>query len=64
MKFMNNNTKLEIAIEIMAAKIARTSRENKSEEELKILMDERTKMYQCDEKIIDKIINVYVKEIK
>ncbi len=64
MKFMNNNTKLEIAIEIMAAKIARTSRENKSEEELKILMDERTKMYQCDEKIIDKIINVYGKEIK
>ena len=63
MKFMNNNTKLEIAIEIMAAKIARTSRENKSEEELKILMDERTKMYQCDEKIIDKIINVYGKEI-
>ena len=64
MKFMNNNTKLEIAIEIMATKIARTSRENKSEEELKILMDERTKMYQCDEKIIDKIINVYGKEIK
>lgn len=64
MKFMNNNTKLEIAIEIMAAKIAKTSRENKSEEELKILMDERTKMYQCDEKIIDKIINVYGKEIK
>ena len=41
---MNNNTKLEIAIEIMSAKIA--------------------KMYQFDEKTIDKIINIYGKEIK
>ena len=38
---MNANTKLEIAVEIMAAK-----------------------MYQGDKEIIEKIINVYGKEIK
>jgi shikimate kinase len=63
---MNSNTKLEIAIEIMAAKIAKTSRENneKAKEELKILMEERNKMYREDKDIIYKIINVYGKEIK
>lgn len=63
---MNNNTKLEIAIEIMSAKIAKTSRENMEEkdEKLKTLLEERSKMYKFDEKIIDKIINVYGKEMK
>lgn len=63
---MNNNTKLEIAIEIMAAKIAKTSKEidEKKNDKIKLLMEERTKMYQFDEEIIDKIINVYGKEIK
>lgn len=63
---MNNNTKLEIAIEIMSAKIAKTSRENIEEKDkkLKILLEERSKMYKFDEKIIDKIINVYGKEMK
>lgn len=63
---MNNNTKLEIASEIMSAKIAKTSRENNEakEEKIKILMQERTKMYQFDKKIIDKIINVYGPEVK
>lgn len=63
---MNNNTKLEIAIEIMSAKIAKTSRENieEKDEKLKTLLEERSKMYKFDEKIIDKIINVYGKEMK
>ena len=63
---MNNNTKLEIAIEIMSAKIAKTSRENIEEKDkkLKTLLEERSKMYKFDEKIIDKIINVYGKEMK
>lgn len=63
---MNNNTKLEIASEIMSAKIAKTSREinEAKEEKIKILMQERTKMYQFDKKIIDKIINVYGPEVK
>lgn len=65
-KNMNNNTKLEIATEIMAAKIAKTSKEvdETKDEKIKILMEERTKMYQFNEEIIDKIINVYGKEIK
>lgn len=63
---MNNNTKLEIASEIMSAKIAKTSREadESKEEKLKILMDERTKMYQFDEEVIEKIINIYGQEVK
>ena len=61
---MNANTKLEIAVEIMAAKIAKTSREEQSEEKIKKLLKEKTKMYQGDNEIIEKIINVYGKEVK
>lgn len=61
---MNANTKLEIAVEIMAAKIARTSREKNSEDKLQKLLKEKTRMYQGDEEIIDKIINIYGKEVK
>ena len=61
---MNANTKLEIAVEIMAAKIAKTSREEQSEEKIEKLLKEKTKMYQGDNEIIEKIINVYGKEIK
>ena len=61
---LNANTKLEIAVEIMAAKIAKTSREEESEEKLNKLLKEKTKMYQGDEEIIEKIINVYGKEVK
>ena len=61
---MNANTKLEIAVEIMAAKIAKTSREENSEDKLKKLLNEKTKMYQGDEEVIDKIINIYGKEVK
>ena len=61
---MDANTKLEIAVEIMAAKIAKTSREEESEEKLNKLLKEKTKMYQGDEEIIEKIINVYGKEVK
>ena len=56
---MNANTKLEIAVEIMAAKIAKTSREENSEEKLEKLLKEKTKMYQGDKEVIEKIINVY-----
>lgn len=61
---MNANTKLEIAVEIMAAKIAKTSREENSEDKLKKLLNEKTRMYQGDEEVIDKIINIYGKEVK
>ena len=63
---MNQNTKLEIAIEIMAAKIAKTSREGikPEDEKMRELLDERVRMYQGEEEIIEKIINIYGKEIK
>jgi len=63
---VNRNTKLEIAVEIMAAKIAKTSREgiNPEDEKMRELLNEKIKMYQGDEEIIDKIINIYGKEIK
>ena len=63
---MNRNTKLEIAIEIMAAKIAKTSREviDPEDEIIKKLLDERVEMYQGNEEIIEKIINIYGAEIK
>lgn len=63
---MNKNTKLEIAIEIMAAKIAKTSREGvKSEDEkMQELLKERIEMYQGNDKIIDKIIEIYGKELR
>jgi hypothetical protein len=65
MKKMNDNTKLEIAVEIMAAKIAKVARESNGEEneEMKLLLEEKTKMYQFDENIINKIISVYGKEM-
>ena len=61
---MNDNIKLEVAIEIMASKIARATRNGASDEEIKKLMEEREKMYRCDMSVIDKIINVYGKELR
>lgn len=63
---MNKNTKLEIAVEIMAAKIAKSIREGiePESERMKQLLDEKVRMYQGDEEIIEKIINIYGKEIK
>ena len=63
---MNQNTRLEIAVEIMATKIARTSREGKNskDEEMKKLIEEREEMYRENQEIINKIIDVYGKEIK
>ena len=65
-KTMNNNTKLEIAIEIMAAKIAEASKKGLTEEddEMKKLLKERMQMYREDEHILDKIINEYGKQLR
>lgn len=65
MKNLSLNTKLEIAVEILAAKIAIISREYKIEnEELKELIEERTEMYKGNEEVIDKIITEYGPQIK
>lgn len=63
---MSFNTKLEIAVEVLAAKIAEASREGLTadDEEMKKLLDERVEMYSGNEEVIDKIINVYGPELK
>lgn len=63
---MSDNTKLEVAIEILSEKIASLSSKGLSTEsnEMKELLSEREKLYLGDTQIIDKIINVYGPEIK
>ena len=63
---MNDNIKLEVAIEIMASKIAKTSKQGYdiNSNEMKLLLEEKEKMYNCDMDTIDKIINEYGKELK
>ena len=63
---MNNNIKLEVAIEIMASKIAQMNRDGYDIEskEMKQLLEEKKKLYDCDMETIDKIINVYGKQLK
>lgn len=60
------NTKLEVAVEIISAKIAKLSNEKHGveEPEMQNLLKEREKMYAGDEETIDKIINIYGPEIK
>ncbi len=63
---MNPNIKLEIAVEIIARKIANASKEGLTtdDEEMQKLLREREKMYTGDKETIDKIVNVYGPEIK
>lgn len=63
---ISQNTKLEIAVEIMAAKIAKTSKEGYQldDERMQQLIKERNKMYIGNEDVIDKIINEYGPEIR
>lgn len=63
---MNDNIKLEVAIEIMASKIAQMNSDGYdiNSDEMKQLLEEKKKLYECDMETIDKIINVYGKELK
>lgn len=63
---ISQNTKLEIAVEIMAAKIAKTSKEGYTinDEKMQQLIKERNEMYIGNEGIINKIIKEYGSEIK
>ena len=60
------NTKLEIAIEILAAKIGITSNQGYkvSDDIMKKLLQEREQMYRGNQEIIEKIINEYGPQIK
>ena len=63
---MSINTKLEVALEIISAKIANLSNAGYSvnDEKMKILLNEREQMYSGNKEVIEKIINVYGPEIK
>ena len=63
---MNDNTKLEVAIEIMASKIADTALKgfDVNSEEIKQLLKEKEEMYKCNNEVLDKIINVYGEELR
>ena len=63
---ISQNTKVEIAVEIMAAKIAKTSKEGYTinDEKMQQLIKERNEMYIGNEDIINKIIKEYGSEIK
>lgn len=63
---MSANTKLEVAVEILAAKIAKVSKNSHciNNDELINLLKERDEMYKGNMIIIDKIINLYGPEIK
>lgn len=57
------NVKLEVALEILAMKIALSISSNNIKKINKLLIEQR-KIYNYDEKIIDKVLNVYGNEIK
>lgn len=63
---INAHIKAEIAVEIMAAKIAQASQNgyDVNSNQMKELLKERDKMYDGDADIIEKIINIYGPEIK
>ena len=62
--------KIDIAIEIMQRKIARFIRNNKEKnfnifkKELQNLIEEEEKIYTLDEETINKVYEVYLKEVK
>lgn len=63
---MNDNIKLEVAIEIMASKIARMIQNgfNLEDKEIQNLLYEKEQMYKGNQEIINKILEVYGKELK
>lgn len=62
--------KIEVALEIIQLKIVHLLKVNKDKnienfkEKLNTLIEEREKIYELDEETIDKVYNVYVKQIK
>lgn len=60
---MNENVKLDIAIEIMSTKIANTMNSG-NKEEVEQLLEERRQMYLGNWDVINKILNVYSNDVK
>lgn len=63
---MNDNTKLEIAVEVMATTIAKCYKDGYTikDKEMQDLVQEREEMYKGNREVIDKIINVYGKKLR
>lgn len=61
---MKDHTKLDVAIEIMALKVAKVLQENSSQKEINDILKERDEMYSGNMEIIEKIIKIYGPEIK
>ncbi len=65
-----NDKKVELAIDIIQRKIAHYMKNNKDADkntlknELLELIKEEEKIYELDEKTIDKVCNIYLKDIK
>ena len=66
MENVSLNTKLEIAVEIIAVKIAMASKQGfrVKDRQMQKLIKEREEMYNGNQLIIDKIIKEYGPEIK
>lgn len=60
---MNDNVKLDIAIEIMSTKIA-IAMNNGDKQEIDRLLNERKQMYLGNWNVINKILEVYSKDVK
>ena len=63
---MDKNTKLEVAFDIMSSKIADAVKSgcDINSDYFDNLLFEKEQMYAYNEEVIDKIINVYGKELK
>ena len=63
---MNDNIKLEVAIEIMAIKIKKKKKKgyDNNSKEMKKLLEEKKEMYNCNMEVIDKIITIYGEELR
>lgn len=60
---MNDNVKLDIAIEIMSSKVA-DAMEKGNREEVDALLEEREQMYLGNWDVINKILEVYSNDVK
>lgn len=60
---------LAVMVEIMQLKITKTIKENKGnlkelQDKVKLLEEEKNELYKGNKQVIEKILNVYAKEVK
>jgi len=60
---MNDNVKLDIAIEIMSSKVADVM-EGKNKKEIDKILEEREQMYLGNWEVINKILTEYSEDVK